>query len=189
MTFLRPILASASAAIVATTVGLTMQPQDAGTTDPPPKQSPPIHASASNAELNQFIDELIIELQETRRELAETELDNRNLRAELQELQQFLDDHDALGRDFEQYRAVLAIAEREAQQREIERRRVEYQRRMEEKKAERAAARQEANARKAVEQRLKELNAAGYSLSVLAVGTPDGAPIPRNRPGSGLHRN
>ena len=159
MALIRHIIIPASAATLAASIGLS-SPQDAGSSAPPEQTIPP--ARTSMQELNQFVDELIIELRETRRELAEVELENRNLRAELIELNQFIDDHDALGRDFEQYRAVLAVAEREAEQREIERRRAEYQRRMEEKKAERAAARQEATARKAVEERLKELNAAGF---------------------------
>ena len=114
-------------------------------------------------ELRVYVDELLVELTQTRKEVAELQLENSSLRAEINELHQFINDNDNLGRDFEQYKAIKDIAEREAKQRELAKRQEEARQRAASKKAERDAARAQARARKAVQDRLRELNDAGFT--------------------------
>lgn len=77
-----------------------------------------------------------------RKRMADGELELATVRRELAELEQFMADHDAYGRDFIQYRGVKEVAEREARRRAAEEKREEY----EEGKAEQRRRRQEVNA-------------------------------------------
>ncbi|MHC4415130.1 MAG: hypothetical protein ACYS0G_07595 [Planctomycetota bacterium] len=66
------------------------------------------------------IDALQQEIETLRRELAEARLAAAESERELEELRQFVQDHRELGRDFEQYTSIKAIAEREARRRRVE---------------------------------------------------------------------
>jgi hypothetical protein len=66
------------------------------------------------------IDRLYDALDSQRLALAEVKLEAAEARREHQELQQFIRDNETLGRDFQQYRAVKAVAEREARLRRAE---------------------------------------------------------------------
>jgi len=85
------------------------------------------------------IDRLYEVLDAQRTVLAEVKLEAEEARRELMELRQFIEDNEALGRDFEQYRAVKAAAERDARIR-----RAEAARRQRETEKARRAARAQA---------------------------------------------
>ncbi len=63
---------------------------------------------------------LLDELHRLRLQLAQVRLELDEVRRERDELRQFIQDNEELGQDFEQYRAVREIAEREQRQRELE---------------------------------------------------------------------
>jgi hypothetical protein len=90
------------------------------------------------------IDRLYEVLDAQRMVLAEVKLEAEEARRELQELRQFIQDNEALGRDFEQYRAVKAVAERDARVRRAEAAR----RQREAEKARRVARAQAAKAQR-----------------------------------------
>jgi multidrug efflux pump subunit AcrA (membrane-fusion protein) len=109
------------------------------------------------------IDRLHDVLDAKRMEMAEMQLEVLETRRELQELRQFIQDNEVLGRDFEQYRAVKAVAERDARRRQAE----EARERRAIEKAERAAQMQAAKAERDRNQaefnRLKRYREAGFS--------------------------
>ncbi|MHC4612048.1 MAG: hypothetical protein ACYTAU_00525 [Planctomycetota bacterium] len=92
------------------------------------------------------IDRLHDVLDARRMELAAVKLEAAAVQRELDELRQFIRDNEALGRDFEQYRAIKAVAERDAR-----RRRAEAARRQRE--AERAERATQMEAAKALRER------------------------------------
>ncbi len=109
------------------------------------------------------IDRLHDLLDAQRMELAGVKLEAAAARRELQEVRQFIRDNETLGRDFEQYRTVKAVAEREAR---LKRAEAARQRRAAEK-AQRAAQVQAAKAQRERNQaefnRLKRYREAGLS--------------------------
>jgi hypothetical protein len=109
------------------------------------------------------IDRLHDVLDAKRLELAEIQLEVLETRRDLQELRQFIRDNETLGRDFEQYRAVKAVAERDARSRQS----MEARERRAIEKAERAAQMQAAKAERDRNQaefnRLKRYREAGFS--------------------------
>jgi multidrug efflux pump subunit AcrA (membrane-fusion protein) len=109
------------------------------------------------------IDRLHDVLDAKRLELAEIRLEVLETRRELQELRQFIRDNETLGRDFEQYRAVKAVAERDARRRQA----LEARERRAIEKADRAAQMQAAKAERekgqAAFNRLARYREAGFS--------------------------
>lgn len=109
------------------------------------------------------IDRLDDVLDAKRRELAEMRLEVLKTRRQLQELRQFIRDNETLGRDFEQYRAVKAAAERDARRRQA----VEARERRAIEKSDRAARTQTARTEREKSQaefnRLKRYREAGFS--------------------------
>jgi hypothetical protein len=109
------------------------------------------------------VDRLHAVLDAKQQELAEMQLEVLETRRELQELRQFIQDNETLGRDFEQYRAVKAVAERETRRRQAlearERRAVEKAQRA----AQMEAARAERKRSKAEFNRLQSYREAGFS--------------------------
>ena len=96
-------------------------------------------SSAEAARVKVLLDEINrqqIEIQVLREELARTELRASRAERELEEIQQFMADHDNLGAAYEEYQGVKAIAEREQRRLEAEAARQRY----EQVKAERRAS-------------------------------------------------
>jgi hypothetical protein len=123
-------------------------------------------APAQDTPRQSHLDELVRLTEEAtslRKQLAACRLAARDAEQELAELRQFIIDHEQLGTDFERYRAVVEIAEREAKRREIE----EGRKRREAERAarrERQAAFREQQAREnAEESRLDRYRQAGFS--------------------------
>lgn len=109
------------------------------------------------------IDRLHDVLDAQRLELAEVKLEAAAARRELEELRQFIRDNESLGRDFEQYQAVRAVAERDARRR----RALEARQQRAAEKAQRAAQAEAARAQRERNQaefeRLKRYREAGLS--------------------------
>ncbi len=109
------------------------------------------------------IDRLFEEFMQLRRELAEVKLESLQSKRELDELRQFMRDRREYGQDFERYKGVRAVAEKEARQRQAE---VNRQRR-EIEKAERRAGRQAARSQRAQQraeaQRVERYRKSGFS--------------------------
>jgi hypothetical protein len=95
-----------------------------------------------------------------RLELAEAKLQAAGARRELDELRQFIDDHERLGRDFEQYRAVKAVSERDARRRWAEAAR---RQREAERSARQRAAKAERERQTAEFNRFKRYRKAGFT--------------------------
>jgi len=112
---------------------------------------------------------LMAEVSTLREELAQVQLQAAEANRELEEMRQFIRDHHEYGTDFQQYRAIKAIAEREAQQRQAE---IARQQREEERAARRAryeAAREKRQAEQAEKRRLDRYREAGFSSAGLDV--------------------
>ncbi len=109
------------------------------------------------------IDELQEQIQALRRELAAARLQTAAAERELQELRQFVADHREFGQDFEQYQALIVIAQREARLRKAEvirqRREVERAQRAER----RQASRSERSQQEVEAQRRARYRRAGFS--------------------------
>jgi hypothetical protein len=109
------------------------------------------------------IDRLQDALDVQRLVLAEVKLEAAEARRQLQELRQFIQDNETLGRDFEQYRSIKAVAERDARFKRAEAAR----QRREAEKAQRAIRQQAAMAereRKEAEfNHMKRYREAGFS--------------------------
>lgn len=99
----------------------------------------------STDELLKEIRSLMTEIGSLRASLAAADLKCNEATRELEEMRQFIADHHELGRDFESYRAIKAIAEQEAKQREAEARRQRY----EQERADRRARYEQAKAERA----------------------------------------
>ncbi len=135
----------------------------------PPGDEPSAERPAEVVEQNPIelllgeIDRLFEELTHVRRELAQVKLASLQSKRELDELLQFMRDRREYGQDFERYKAVRAVAEKEARQRQAE---VNRQRR-EIEKAERRAGRQAARSQRAQQraeaQRVERYRKSGFS--------------------------
>jgi hypothetical protein len=123
----------------------------------------------SHSQIEALVDQLArlqAEVAALRQQLAQTRMEADTATRELNEIRQFMLDHDAYGKDFEQYKSVKAIKEREAQlesarkareQREADK----YQRRraMEQQREQRDAQQAAATAE---EQRLARFRQGGF---------------------------
>jgi hypothetical protein len=143
-------------------------PQEVAQNEAEPSQPDPESAADTRPQdplriLLAEIDRLHDVLDVKRMELAEIQLEVLETRRELQELRQFIRDNETLGRDFEQYRAVKAVAERDARRRQA----VEARERRAIEKADRAAQVQAARAQREKGQaefnRLTRYREAGFS--------------------------
>lgn len=70
--------------------------------------------------LRHEVDKLLAELQQLRTDLAQARLEAEAAQRELEELRQFIRDHDVYGDAFENYKAIREIAEREDRRKELE---------------------------------------------------------------------
>jgi multidrug efflux pump subunit AcrA (membrane-fusion protein) len=109
------------------------------------------------------VQRLRVELQGLRKDLAEARLRAAEAEREFQELRQFVSDHEALGDDFQQYRAIKAIAEREARQRQAEAARRQREQEQAARRARYEAAREQRRAEQAEQERLQRYHDAGFS--------------------------
>lgn len=109
---------------------------------------PPTTAQLLIAEIQR----LRVEAVEMRRQLADANIRAAAAERELDELRTFIEDHDRLGDDYEQYRAVLAVAEEQARREAAERRRQERAAELEARRE----RRQEAMAERRAEQAARE---------------------------------
>ncbi len=109
------------------------------------------------------IQQLHAEILTLRRQVAQAQMASSQAKRELAELRQFIDDHHEFGQDFQQYKAVKAIAEREARARrqEVVRDQREVQRA--ERQTRRQAARAERAQREAQARRLADYRRAGFT--------------------------
>ena len=97
------------------------------------------------------------------RELAQARLDAAESNRQLRELRQFIRDHDALGRDFEQYQAVKAVADRDARRRAAEAARDRREAEQADRYARRRAAQADRERGRAEFNRLKRYRDAGFT--------------------------
>lgn len=109
------------------------------------------------------VDQLNREIDTLRRQLAEARLHASTAQGELDQLWQFILDHDDYGRDYEEYAAVLAVAEREARQERIEAGRELREARRAERAAQLAAARARQDRQRAESERLDRYAEAGFA--------------------------
>ncbi len=109
------------------------------------------------------IQQLHTEILTLRRQVAQAQMASSQAKRELAELRLFIDDHHEFGQDFQQYKAVKAIAEREARGRRqaVVRDQREVQRA--EGQTRRLAARAERAQREAQARRLADYRRAGFT--------------------------
>ncbi len=109
------------------------------------------------------IQQLHAEILMLRRQVAQAQMASSQAKRELAELRLFIDDHHEFGQDFQQYKAVRAIAEREARERRqaVVRDQREVQRA--EGQTRRLAARAERAQREAQARRLADYRRAGFT--------------------------
>ena len=146
------------------------KPSEPAAPSPQKEQSKPVAVTAlSHSQIEALVDQLErlqAEVASLRQQVAQHRMEADTATRELNELKQFMLDHDAYGRDFEQYKAIKAVKEREAQvesarkareQREADK----YQRRraMEQQREQRDAQQAAASAE---EQRLSRFRQAGF---------------------------
>lgn len=141
-----------------------------------PVQADPAVAQSANAAsdeqeeqtdpLQLLLDEIArlhAEILTLRRQMAQAQLDSSQSKRELAELRQFIDDHHEYGQDFQQYKAVKAIAERA----ELERRQDVARQQRDAQRAERQAkwqiARAERAQREAQARQLADYRRAGFT--------------------------
>ena len=98
-----------------------------------------------------------------RRHMAQAQLDSSQSKRELAELRQFVNDHDELGQDFQQYKAVKAIAERADQERRQDLARQQRDAQRVEQQAKWKTARAERAQREAEARRLAGYRRAGFT--------------------------
>lgn len=157
----------AAAALLASVPAASMQSEppagEPQTRDEPPVTVEPVNEPDPMAELIDELSRLLDEVQQLRVELAQARLDRAEAVRELNELQQFIEDHDRLGDAYEQYRGIKAIKEREAHQREMQRRRAEYERERAKRRAKYLQARAERQAEQAERHREAGYGRAGFA--------------------------
>ncbi|MHC5022618.1 MAG: FxLYD domain-containing protein [Planctomycetota bacterium] len=128
--------------------------------------APAASAPADDLTMRELIAEvraLMTEVSELRQELAESRLRSEQAERELAELQMFIEDHAEFGRDFEQYRAVRAAAERDARRRAAEEARQRHEQEKARRDARRADLQAERSADRAEAARLGRYGDAGFS--------------------------
>jgi hypothetical protein len=140
-----------------------------GTTGAAAQQTAPTHAPPAQeptdplSVLQQKVAGLQDELVQLRHELARSELARQAATDALEELQQFITDHHEYGTDFDQYRAVKAVAERQEQQRLLEQRRAEYEAQKLDRKARQEAARAARTQRRQEQSQAERYHQAGFT--------------------------
>ena len=139
-------LAIAGALSLAPLTGLASAQAEAPEQAQPPKASEPASKPARQPPkevkiltpedmLRADIARLKIEIQAMREKLAQAQLEASQAKRELEELRQFLADHQQLGEDFEKYKGFLDLKERELRKQRAE----EYRKKAREMQAEREA--------------------------------------------------
>ncbi len=109
------------------------------------------------------IQQLHAEILTLRRQVAQAQMASSQANRELAELRLFIDDHQEFGQDFQQYKAVKAIAEREAQARRQAVVRDQREAQRAEGQTRRQAARAERAQREAQARRLADYRRAGFT--------------------------
>lgn len=109
------------------------------------------------------IDRLQAEMKDMRQELAQAKLEAETYRKQVEEMEQFILDHHEYGQDFQQYKAVRDIAEREARRKEAEENRRLRELEKSQRQAQRAAARTEYEQRKAEMERQSRYRKTGFT--------------------------
>ncbi len=98
-----------------------------------------------------------------RRQTAQAQLDSSQSKRELAELRQFIDDHHELGKDFQQYNAVKAIAERAEREQRQDAARQEREAQRADRKTKWQAARAQRAQREAQARQLADYRRAGFT--------------------------
>ncbi len=130
-----------------------------GTGNGAPSSSPPL---TGDRHADRVIRDLMEENSQLRGRLADARLDAEVARRELEELRQFILDHHEYGRDFEEYRSVREIREREAQRRvyqEMQERRAAER---EERRQRRREVEDERREREALDREARKYRDAGF---------------------------
>ncbi|MCH7849934.1 MAG: hypothetical protein IIB53_16430, partial [Planctomycetes bacterium] len=109
------------------------------------------------------IQQLHTEILTLRRQVAQAQMASSQAKRELAELRLFIDDHHEFGQDFQQYKAVKAIAEREARGRRQAVVRDQREAQRAEGQTRRLAARAERAQREAQARRLADYRRAGFT--------------------------
>lgn len=166
-----PFALALSAALLGAASSQQPQPQQ-GPAEPPKEttttvQLPPPTSLVESLLLE--IETLKMELTRTRAEMARARLDATTAQRELDELRQFVADHERFGDDFQQYQVVKAAADREARDRENEQSRARKAEEKAEQAAKRQAARSAAAARNADANRIAEYRRNGFTALGLDV--------------------
>ena len=146
-----------------------------GQQPPPPEKTTPTTSPQADATsekepeadpLQLLLDEiqqLHTEILMLRRQVAQAQMASSQAKRELAELRQFIDDHHEFGQDFQQYKAVKAIAEREARERRQAVVRDQREAQRAEGQTRRQAARAERAQREAQARRLADYRRAGFT--------------------------
>lgn len=135
------------------------------------QESAPIQPITLTEALLQEIEALNVELADTRAELAQARLDAQSAQRELNELRQFVLDHERFGSDFQQYKAVKDIAERETRARMMEQARAQRDADKAQRDVKRAAARSQAQQQNAEANRIARYRGLGFTPLGLDVYT------------------
>ncbi len=109
------------------------------------------------------VDRLLDEVMRLRRELATARLEAAKAHRELKELRQFIQDHHDLGSDFQQYKGIREIADREARHREAEASRERWEAEKAARRARYQAARAERTQGRVEAQRVERYADAGFT--------------------------
>lgn len=109
------------------------------------------------------VDSLLEELQQLRAELAQARLQATTAQRELEELRQFIRDHDVYGEAYDQYKVIREIAEREDRRREAEAVRARREAEREAREARMREARAQREQERAEAEAERRLRAAGFT--------------------------
>lgn len=139
---------------------------DDGPAKPPADREqppPPQPARTAVQVLLDELDRLEAEMSQLRQALAQSQLEAESYRRRFEELEQFVLDHERFGQDFQQYKEVKAVAEREARMREVEEARRKREIERAERQARQAVARAEHERLKAEQDRLSRYRKMGFT--------------------------
>ncbi len=146
-----------------------------GQQPPPPEKTSPTTSPQADATsekepeadpLQLLLDEiqqLHAEILTLRRQVAQAQMSSSQSKRKLAELRLFIDDHHEFGQDFQQYKAVKAIAEREARARRLAVVRDQREAQRAEGQTRRQAARAERAQREAQARRIADYRRAGFT--------------------------
>ncbi len=161
------MLARTSAILVTAFLGGSAMSQET----PPAPGSPPAESDTSTQRADRDpleavldeLDRLLDEATRLRRELATARLEAAQAHRELKELRQFIQDHHELGSDFQQYKGIREIADREARQRAAEASRERWEAEKAARRARYQAARAERAQGRTEAQRVERYADAGFT--------------------------